>query len=167
MSRNRGENLVQVEQHRGNDICLNKVTSKFVVQQIATIEPQGTIGEARNAIDRHLNELNKGVRRKVLALGGRYYGGDEPRQLREGEITSWTRRRGYGGIEAVVMFGKDRENMNPGDVYEDTPENRAAIKRVQDLERQSHKARKDAKKIVEKELQCAVMPDHLKKENAE
>lgn len=164
MRRSRGQNDVQVEVYRGNEIYLNKVTSKFLVAEIAEIEPCDTLQAAKNAIDRHIAAANKGVRRKVLTFKDRYYRGEEEvREIRVGELTSWTRPRGYSRLEGVVVYGKNsRDNVAPDDIFEDTQENRVLMERVRELDRQAIKAKKEAARIIEKELKRAAVPEHFK-----
>ena len=90
--RNRNESEVQIEVLRGQSIVLNKDTNRYHVQEISSIDVE-SVRAARNAIDRHITELNKNVRRKVLTFRESSYGRPEVRKIREGEITSWTRIR--------------------------------------------------------------------------
>lgn len=102
------------------------------------------------------------MRRKVIFFSTMYRDDDEPRKILQGELTSWTRGRGYRSVQGVVVMGqRSRENMDPDDIYEDTPENRAAMERVIEFDRTILKADKAAKKVIEKEIKRAAMPVHF------
>lgn len=159
--RRRGSDDVAVETYRGHQIVVNKVTSKFAVMELGEMEPVDTVQKAKNAIDRQIAGLNKGVRRKVLTLHENF--NDGPRDILEGELTSWTRSRGYGNrIEGIVVYRKDsRDTLRPEQIYEDTPGNRALLAQVIELDKVAIKAKADAEKIIEKKVQKAAVPAHF------
>lgn len=162
MRRSRTTNEVQVESHRGHTILVNTFTSQFCVQELADVAPVPSVREAKSAIDRHIAGLNKGVRRKVLVFSD-MYAGDEPRKLREGELTSWTRVRSYGNrLTGIVMVGRDRRETPASSIFEDTPRNRELMQQVIELDKARIKAANDAEKIVEEKLEQASIPQHFR-----
>lgn len=153
MRRSRGNDEVAIETHRGHQIVLNKLTGKFAVLELGAVQPVDSIQQARNAIERHIKEMNKGVRRKVLVFNQSYMGDDKPRKILEGELSSWTRSRGYRFVEGVVVFSKtSRETYRPEDIFEDTNENRRLMHHIIELELDRIAKKKAIDRIKEKEL---------------
>lgn len=163
MRRRKEQTDVQVEAYRGHQIVVNTITSKFAVLELGELEPLESVKAAKNAIDRQIAGLNKGVRRKVLTFHERY---EDPREMREGELTSWTRSRSYSGrLEGVVVYGKsERDTFFADKIYEDTPENRARLAQVIELDKVALKAKADAEKILQK-MKTAEVPEHFKEKS--
>lgn len=155
---------VQVQIHRDYHINLNTETTEFSIEELAHIAPVKTVKEAINAIDRHIASLNKGVRRKVLTLDDDSYSwrADEPRKILNGELTSWTNERGAyrRSIVGVVMIEGDRKTIYPEHIYEDTPQNRAMLDSVIELDKRRIGLLKESNAII-KRLERAALPEHL------
>lgn len=146
---------VQVEEYRGHSIVLNKTSGKFLVLEIANAEGQESIQKARALIESHIRGMNKGVRQKVLVFNETYVNDEQPREILEGELTSWTRARRYGGsVEGVVSFGKNsRSTYYPDQIFLDTKENRRLMEQVLELERERVAKKKAIDRIVDKQLE--------------
>lgn len=147
----RESDLRRVDVYRDAEIMLDVKDSTFTVPALE-LTGLANVAAARHALDVHVKERTKVVRRKVWCHED-YYNRTEAECWTIAEITSFRFRD--SGVRAIVMQDGNREEFDVDDVFEDTPENQASIdrliaikKEVAKLEDEYERRRKSMKAVV-------------------
>jgi hypothetical protein len=147
-----------VTEHMGVDIELNLSTGKFVVEALGRNDLD-SLDAAKKAIKKSQEQNNKVQRRTVLVHDDSYGYDDEDSKdpWREGELTSFS-ARGRNRLHANIMYGKERSEIDPDELYENTKENRALANRVWEITKQIVALKRERDDIMAKKMQRVPVP---------
>jgi len=126
-----------VLKYQGHEVELNTQTGKFLVQGLPG--EHDTLPAAKATIAKFVKASRAIARRPVIVFDNRHY---------------------YGrNLHANVVRNKQREEVDPDNVYEDTEANRKHAERVNAITKEIGALEKEKKKILEKTMARVEVPN--------
>ncbi len=147
-----------VLKYQGHEVELNTQTGKFLVQGLPG--EHDTLPAAKATIAKFVKASRAIARRPVIVFDNRhYYDEDSFDRFQYAELTSFSAHRYGRNLHANVVRNKQREEVDPDNVYEDTEANRKHAERVNAITKEIGALEKEKKKILEKTMARVEVPN--------
>lgn len=147
----------RVLEYQGHEVALNTKTGKFVVPGFP--EEHDTLLAAKAAIAKFVKASRAIKRRPVIVFDNRhYYDEDSFDRFQYAELTSFSAHRYGRNLHANVVRNKEREEVDPDNVYEDTAANRQHVARVNWITKEIATLEKEKAKILQETMARVEVP---------